>query len=106
MRNEEIEAEFQRGRKAQEDGNSGRVRVCARRAAGIALEVYYSTRGENAGTDAVQLLLRFSRQAGVPKEVQEAAYRLLARVTPDFESVSKEPLNDARLIIDFADTIR
>jgi len=106
IRMEEIDRELRQGEKAGEEGNSGRVRVCARRAAGMALEDYYARMGKKPGKDAMKLLAEFSEEPSVPNDIHEAALRLQARVRPDFTSASEHPLNDARLIIDFVGTIR
>lgn len=103
-RMEEIEKELNLGEKAEQGGNSGRARVCARRAAGIVLEHYYTRMGKNPGKDAMKLLAQFSEQEGLPKDVHQAALRLQARLRADFKSASEHPLNDARLIINFVDT--
>ena len=102
---EEIQRELELGEKAEREGNSGRARVCARRAAGIALENYYTRMGKDPGKDAMKLLAQFSEEKGVPNTIHEAVVRLRARVRPDFTSASAHPLNDARLIIDFLRTI-
>ena len=104
MRPEEIQKELERGEKAEREGNSGRARVCARRATGIALEDYYSRMGKDPGKDAMKLLAQFSEEKDVPANIHEAIIRLQARVRPDFTSASEHPLNDARLIIDFLHT--
>lgn len=105
-RMEEIERELRQGEKAEQEGNSGRARVCARRAAGIALEDHYSRMGKNEGKDAMKLLSHFSGEHDVPDDVRDAALRLQERVRHDFTSASEHPLNDARLIIDFVNTAR
>ena len=106
IRIEEIEKEVRQGEKAEQEGNSGRARVCARRAAGIALENYYARMGENPGKDAMKLLAQFSGASEIPGDVRDAALRLQERVRPDFTSASRQPLNDARLIINFVTTFR
>ncbi|HLE31284.1 MAG TPA: hypothetical protein VJB38_01610 [Bacteroidota bacterium] len=102
----EIELELERGDKAEREGNSGRARVCARRAVGIALEDYYARMGKDSGKDAVKLLAHLSEEKNVPKHIQDAAHRLQSRVRPDFTSVSEHPMTDARMIIDFLTTVR
>lgn len=100
-RAEEIQKEMELGERAERQGNSGRARVCARRAAGMALEDYYSRMGKDPGKDAMKLLAQFSGENDVPAAVHEAAVRLQERVRPDFTSASQHPLMDARLILDY-----
>jgi len=104
-RAEEIQQEVELGEQAERRGNSGRARVCARRAAGMALEDYYSRMGKDPGKDAMKLLAQFSSELDVPAPVHEAAVRLQERVRPDFTSASVRPLNDARLILDYLDAL-
>lgn len=98
---EEIERELRQGEKAELEGNSGRARVCARRAVGIALEEHYARMGKDPGKDSMKLLAQFSGESKIPDDVREAALRLQQRVGRDFTSAAKDPLNDARLIINF-----
>ena len=44
---DEVEKEVKRGRQAKEDGNVGMARVCARRAAGVAIRLWKDKRGRN-----------------------------------------------------------
>jgi len=102
----EAEKELQGGEKAEREGNSGRARVCARRAAGIALETYYGRMGENPGKDAMKLSEQFAGEEKLPTEVLEAVRRLRERVRPDFSSASEHPVNDARIVINFVRAIQ
>ncbi len=105
-RMEDIEKELRQGEKAEQEGNSGRARVCARRAVGIALEDYYARMGKDPGKDAMKLLAQFSAGGEIPGDVRDAALRLQQRVSHDFTSASKDPLSDARLIVNFVVTSR
>jgi hypothetical protein len=98
---EEIEQELAQAHKAREAGHEGRARVCARRAAALAIREWYRRRlGAGWHGDAMKQLQRLQADALAPENVREAARRLTTRVDFDhtlpFES---DLIADARLII-------
>lgn len=96
-----IDAEFARGRRAFADRNEGMARVCARRAAAIAIGHYLdgSRRSGRAG-DAMDRLRSVEAGGTFPEPVRQAARRLTARVREDFTSPFQEnPLDDAQIIV-------
>jgi hypothetical protein len=99
----DIEAELARARKAREAGNEGQARVCARRAAGIALREWYKRRaGSGWGGDALKQLQRLREDPLVPEEVHTAARRLTTKVNLDHKlPFADDPIEDARRIIEF-----
>ena len=103
MANELIATELERGRQAQAAGNAGQARVCARRAAGLAIKAWYQAReGSDWGGDAMTQLTRLKAEGVVPEKVRAAAGRLITKV--DFDHTLPfvdDPLVDARLIIDY-----
>lgn len=103
--NEDAERELSAGRLAEEQGNSGRARVCARRAVGAVLTELYRRRGTVAGNDVVRLLEQFLQEGEVPEGVFKAGNRLCSRVRPDFTSPSEHPLDDARAVIGYLHTL-
>ena len=96
-----IEAELLDARVSRSQGNEGRARVCARRAAGLAIGTYFEGNiGENPPQSAYRLLQWFSHRDEIPEDLQRSARRLSVRVTPDFELPHQEdPIEDALLII-------
>jgi hypothetical protein len=98
-----LQREFGRAGGARAAGNEGMVRVCARRAAGAALEFWLERHpGSSRATDAVGRLRLVERAQGVPEDVRIAAARLTARVAGDFSSpFPTDPLEDARQIVRF-----
>jgi hypothetical protein len=96
-----VERELAQAHKARAAGNEGQARVCARRAAGIAIREWYKRRlGSSWHGDAVKQLQRLQADALAPEKVREAARRLTTRV--DFDHTlpfEDDPLEDARLII-------
>jgi hypothetical protein len=99
---EKIEREFATAKKAQEIGNRGMVRVCARRAAGMAVAFWLQSHPRRGwGTDAMSRLRGLQRDDSIPQHVKDAASRLTARITSDFtHSFTTDPLQDSRLIIE------
>lgn len=85
-------------------GNEGKARVCARRAAGIALRELFKASG-NPMTDpsAYAALNRLCQLETTPKLIKETASRLLTRVSPDYTlPIQTDLIADAREIIAWA----
>lgn len=77
--------ELENARRARSEGNEGRARVCARRAAGAAAREFLTRRGVRLRTasayDALQMLGQFP---GLAPDLKSAASHLTARVTEEF----------------------
>jgi hypothetical protein len=98
---EEIAVGFAVAEAARKIGNDGKVRVCARRAAGAAIR-YWLTRHprKNYGRDAMNQLRAVIRDQSAPQEVRSAARRLATKVTDRFLPVgNSDPLEDSKIII-------
>jgi hypothetical protein len=98
-----IRIEFSIAGRSRSAGNDGMVRVCARRAAGVALTYWLQDkeRGPRAN-DAMSQLRALEGDLSIPEGVREAAKRLTARVTEHFEAPhASDPLEDCRVIIDY-----
>jgi hypothetical protein len=81
----EFEKELERAVSARAQGNEGRARVCARRAAGHAVRVYYARRGRQiTSPSAHDLLLRLANDPSVQAGARAAAMRLTQRVSEQF----------------------
>ncbi len=82
----EIEDEFNKAVQARERGNEGQARVCARRAAGIAIREYLSRRGIHPlSTSAYDLLNLIKEDALLPPDLKLLADHLTVRVTEEFK---------------------
>ncbi len=80
-----IAEELARGEAARKEGLEGRARVCARRAAGVAIREYLSLRGlEQPGPSAYDLLAYLQELTDESPEIRRAAGRLLERVDESF----------------------
>jgi len=98
-----ISSEIAAGRLAQQSGNPGRARVCARRAAGLGIKAWYQQRGRPAWHgDALRQLRRLQSEPAVPAEVRAAAARLTTKVDFDHQlPFDNDPLADAELILTY-----
>ena len=102
-----IDNELALGREAAAVGNAGRARVCARRAAGWAIQAWYQRQeGMGWAGDALNQLQRLQSDAAVPPPVRQAAERLSTKVGVDHRlPFDDDALEDARKIIEYvADT--
>lgn len=97
----QIAREYLTALSAARQGNDGMVRVCARRAAGIAITFWIeNTRGDTRSLDAMNQLRAVQNDTSFPAEVRDAAARLTTKVTERFTSpFPTDPLDDARIII-------
>lgn len=76
-----VQEEMLLAKQSRAEGNEGRARVCARRAAGTAAGLYLVERGVGSSHDnAVQSLLKLSELESLPERVQTAAGWLVERV--------------------------
>ena len=82
----EIQAELEKALQARGRGNEGQARVCARRAAGIAVREYLSRRGiRPPSTSAYDLLHLIQADLHVPVDLKQIADHLTVRVTEEFK---------------------
>jgi len=98
-----IEKEFAAARVAEKNGNEGMVRVCARRAAGIAIGFWLESNPRKTwGVDAMSRLRALQLDDSIPQEVKESAKRLTTKITERFTSpFPTHPLDDAQQIIQY-----
>ena len=94
-----IEHELALGRAAAA-GNPGRARVCARRAAGWAIQAWYQQQeGPGWTGDAMKQLTRMGADPAVPPMLRQAAGRLSTRVDREHRlPFEQDALEDARVI--------
>ncbi len=94
--------ELNDARTSRMQANEGRARVCARRAAGWAIEGLYDA-GEAeplAEANAYRYLQWFAGQEQFPENLRNAANRLTTKVDEDFNlPFEEDPLEDAELIV-------
>jgi hypothetical protein len=82
----EIQAEFEKAELARQRNNEGQARVCARRAAGVAIREYLSRGGiQPRTTSAYDLLNLVQEDERLPSRLKEIAGHLTVRVTEEFK---------------------
>lgn len=98
-----VEKEFAKGEQARQKGNEGMARVCARRAAGLAIAYWLEyLRRDGWGPDAMNQLRNLQRDESMPQSVREAALRLTTKITEQFTSAfPTDPVEDSKIIIDY-----
>ena len=83
---EQLQIEFERAEAARARGNEGQARVCARRAAGVAIREYYTRRGKHVRTpSAYDLLNLLTEDPHLSTNLKQAARYLTLRVTEEFK---------------------
>ena len=103
MYSDEIQNELDRAQKALAENNEGKVRVCARRAAGAAVREWMAAciQPPAWGQTAVAQLRAMAADRSLPEAIREAAKRLSTTVDHDHKlPFAEHPLDDARLIIE------
>jgi HEPN domain-containing protein len=82
----QIEAEFEKAEQARARGNEGQARVCARRAAGIAIREYLTRRGVRPPSVSAYDLLNFLKEdPDLSPDLKRIADHLTLRVTEEFK---------------------
>ena len=94
--------EFKMANAARADKNEGKARVCARRAAGIAIREYLNHLGiEPPSVSAYDLLKVLEEMEETPADQKKAASYLRLRVTEDFHlPVDVDLIAEAKKICD------
>jgi hypothetical protein len=95
-----IDAELRRGKHAQEEGNIGMARVCARRACGISISFWLQNNtSKRYGESVMNQLRSVQSDDTIPKEVKDAAERLTIKIADQSDSkFTSRPIEDARII--------
>ncbi len=97
----QIDAEFKTAAHAQSIGNYGMVRVCARRAAGVAIAYWLQSHHRQGwGADAMNQLRSLRNDDSIPQPVRDAAERLTTKITQQFTpAFTADPILDSKTII-------
>ena len=83
---EELKLEFQRAEEARAKDNEGQARVCARRAAGIAIREYLTRKGMPPRTaSAYDLLNQLKDDPFLSPDLNLIIHHLTLRVTEEFK---------------------
>jgi hypothetical protein len=98
----QIEKELATAREAEKSGNAGMARVCARRAAGIAIGFWRQEHPRwGWGVDAMSQLRAVQTDDALPPTVRDAATRLTTKAMQQFTSPSTHPVDDCTIIINY-----
>lgn len=80
-----FDLEMQRAQSARAEGNEGRARVAARRAAGIVAAEYLKRQGVNTpGMTALERLKLLQTWPGLPPQTRDIIAHILMRVDSDY----------------------
>lgn len=98
----QIQAELDHAISARAEGNEGKARVCARRAAGIAAGEYLNNNGfPDPGQSAYDQLKYLCEIDQIPDEIRQIASHFLIRVTPDHTlPLDIDLISEARWLIE------
>lgn len=78
--------ELEQAQKAREQGKEGQARVCARRAAGLAIKDYLTRKGiQPPSVSAMDLLNYIKEEPLLPSDLKLVADHLTLRVTEEFK---------------------
>ena len=96
----QLKAEFDKATQARIKKNEGQSRVCARRAAGVAIREYFSRKGiQPPNSSAIDLLALLQEEANLPADMKEIAEHLTVRVTEEFTlPVQADLIAEARIL--------
>jgi len=99
---EQIRREFERAEQARANGNEGQARVCARRAAGIAIREYFIRKGIlPPSVSAYDLLSLIKDDPLLSPDLKLIADHLTLRVTEEFKlPVKADLVAEARKLCD------
>lgn len=97
---EQLKAEFDRATQARIKHNEGQARVCARRAAGVAIREYLTRKGTPpASMSAYDLLNLLKEDPLLPSDMQLITGHLTVRVTEEFTlPVQADLVAEARIL--------
>ena len=98
----QIEQEFKRAEQARANKNEGQARVCARRAAGIAIREYLTRQGiRPQSTSSYDLLNLIKDDPLLSSDLKLIAEHLTLRVTEEFKlPVNVDLISEARVLCD------
>ena len=96
----DLKMEFERAAQARIQKNEGQMRVCARRAAGIAIREYLTRQGQRPPSlSAYDLLNLLKQDSNLSPTLQSVLDHLTVRVTEEFKlPVEADLVADARVL--------
>lgn len=99
---DQLQKEFERADQARAKGNEGQARVCARRAAGIAIREYLTRQGiRPSSSSAVDLLNLLKEDPLLSPDLKLIVDHLTLRVTEEFKlPVNADLVAEAKSLCD------
>ena len=99
----QLQKEFDKAQQARVNRNEGQARVCARRAAGIAIREYLTRKGTLVPSmSAYDLLNLLKEDALLPPDLQRIVDHLTVRVTEEFQlPFEADLLAESRVLCDW-----
>jgi hypothetical protein len=93
-----FQQELEHAEAARSEGNEGRARVCARRAAGILVDEYFRRKGVPLPTvSAYDSLKHLASMPDLPSQAKEITHHMLLKVSPDYSlPVDADLIEEAR----------
>ena len=98
-----LQQEFEKAQQARINKNEGQARVCARRAAGIAIRDYLTRNGTRVPSmSAYDLLNLLKEDALIPTDLKLIADHLTLRVTEEFKlPIDADLIAESRILCDW-----
>ena len=98
-----VQGELLLAKQSRKEGNEGRARVCARRAAGTAAQLFLDRQQKIIKAEnSFQSLKTLKDTEELPERVQLAVSRLIQRVNEDHQLPPEiDLIHEARLVIQF-----
>jgi len=99
----QVQGELLLAKQSRKEGNEGRARVCARRAAGTAAQLFLDRHKKIVQAEnTFQSLKTLKSTEELPERVQLAVSRLIQRVNEDHQLPAEiDLIHEARLVIQF-----
>lgn len=97
-----LQQEFSKAQQARINKNEGQARVCARRAAGIAIREYFTRNGTRVPSmSAYDLLNLLKEDPLIPADLKLIADHLTVRVTEEFNlPIDADLIAESRILCD------
>ena len=101
--NAQLRKEFEKAQQARINKNEGQARVCARRAAGIAIREYLTRNGTSVPSmSAYDLINLLKEGAQLPPDMKLIVDHLTVRVTEEFQlPFDADLVAEARILCDW-----
>ena len=99
----QIQEELLLAKQSRKEGNEGRARVCARRAAGAAAQIFLDLQELNKNSNnAFQALKTLQDKVDLPERILLAVKRLTQRVNEDYQlPLDIDLIQEASIVISY-----